>query len=139
MEGKLTVHNKSNKSKGLAGLLVVVPVVIVSALAVFFYALSTGVVNIPSLNLKLFGTSANQDKVVKVSFSYKVKSIASDELVLTGNRGDFTLPYDSLRVTVYKGTSIKSPKMELNQLKVGDTVNMEFIPGKSATLFVSTI
>lgn len=135
----MTVRNKSNKSKGLAGLLVVVPVVIVSALAVFFYALSTGVVNIPSLNLKLFGTLADQDKVVKVSFSYKVKSIASDELVLTGNRGDFTLPYDSLRVTVYKGTSIKSPKMELNQLKVGDTVNMEFIPGKSATLFVSTI
>lgn len=135
----MTAHNKSNKSKGLAGLLVVVPVVIVSALAVFFYALSTGVVNIPSLNLKLFGTLADQDKVVKVSFSYKVKSIASDELVLTGNRGDFTLPYDSLRVTVYKGASIKSPKMELNQLKVGDTVNMEFIPGKSATLFVSTI
>lgn len=76
---------------------------------------------------------------VKVSFSYKVKSISSEEIILNGLKGDFGLPNDPAFVLVYNGPTKSSPIMNLSDLKVGDNLNMEFVPGESAILFVSSI
>ena len=144
-----------NDSKGFVGLLLVFFVVVLLVIAGGFYAIKTGLVKIPGLNQISLDQVTNRivekpvvkpnqeqpivpdsNKVYKVDFAYTVKSITPEQIVLNGQNGDFTLPNDPSIVTVYKGPTKESPKMELSQLKVGDTLNMEFIPGKSATLFL---
>ena len=136
---------KDNNTKGFAGLLLLL-VVVLLALAGVMYATKAGLIKLNSKNTNNTNTTVNdntivskQNEVHKVDFAYKVKSITGEMIVLNGQNGDFTLPNDPSAITVYKGPTKESPKMELSQLKVGDTVNMEFVPGKSATLFVSTI
>ena len=75
--------------------------------------------------------------LIKPDFTYKVKSISAETIVLQGKNGDFTLPNDSAKVQAYAGLTKESPVLPLSQLTVGDNVNMEFVPGQSATLFVS--
>lgn len=74
--------------------------------------------------------------LVKVDFPYEITSITKDEIVLTAEKGKFILPYKIMTVEVYNGGDKTSPKIAVSDLKVGDNVNMEFIAGKSATLFV---
>ena len=114
-------------------------VVVLLALAGVFYAIRSGVINVPGFSTKVPPTSVDQNKEIKVSFAYKVKAISPSEVVLATDRGDFILPYNIMAVTVYKGPTKESPKIPLSELKVGDNVNMEFVPGKSASLFVSAI
>jgi len=40
-------------------------------------------------------------------------------------------------VTVYKGATEASPKIGIQDLKIGDTVNLEFVPGELANLFLA--
>ena len=137
---------KANSTKGFTGVLVLL-VVVVLALAGFVYANKAGLLKMsgPSVpaadNTPIVDTTKvpEQGGVRKVEFVYKVKSITEGQIVLTGQKGDFTLPNNAARVTVYKGPTTESPKVELSELKVGDNVNMEFTPGKTAALFVSSI
>ena len=133
----MPIMNNIKNSKGFVSLLLVFFLVALLTFAGVFYAVKRGLVNnIPGLN-QISGQ--DQGKVQKVGFSYKVKSITDEGIILNGERGDFRLLNDSSVVSVYKGPTKDSPKIELSALKVGDNVNMEFIAGKSATLFVSTI
>jgi len=77
-----------------------------------------------------------EDEVYKVSFSYTVKTINPSKIVLNGEKGDFVLENDPQSVKLYQGSSIKSKKLPLDALKEGERVNMEFVPGKTANLFL---
>jgi len=130
----------NNNTKGFVGLVVLL-VVVLLVLAGVMYATRSGLLKLNSKDATVNNNIVvpEQDKVYKVDFAYTVKSITPEQIVLNGQNGDFTLPNDPSIVTVYKGPTKESPKMELSQLKVGDTLNMEFIPGKSATLFVTLL
>ncbi len=114
-----------------------------------FYVVSSGMfggnqppvntVTLPAASPSVVGSATPNPGLVKVDFTYKVKSVTADAIVLQGKSGDFTLPNDSTKVQAYAGLTKESPKLELAKLKVGDNVNMEFVPGQSATLFVSQI
>lgn len=82
------------------------------------------------------GSPAEKPALVKPDFTYKVKSVSAETIVLQGKNGDFTLPNDSASVQVYAGPTKESAVLPLSQLKVGDNVNIEFVPGESASLFV---
>ena len=72
----------------------------------------------------------------RITYSYTVKSISNDLIILTGERGDMNLPNDVSVVQLFNGPEKDFPKLELSVLKTGDTVNLEFKPGKSAYLFL---
>jgi hypothetical protein len=125
-----------NNSKGFIGLLLILLVVVL--LAGVIYDVKTGLVNTPVVTPPVETPLAQEEnKVHVVDFTYTVKSTTGDVVVLTGKGSNMTLMKDpSIIITVYKGATSASPKMELNQLKVGDKLNAEFVPGKSITLFV---
>jgi hypothetical protein len=139
LKGTQMNQDKNSKSKGFAGLLLILLVVILFAVVAGVYAVRTGIIQIPSSITKLLNINiaAAPSQVQKVDFPYTVKSITSTRIVLTGKNGDITYSNDPAMLEVFKGDSKRSPKMDLSELKVGDTVKVEFIPGKSATFFVS--
>lgn len=127
--------------KKISGILVIL-VVLVLLGGGLFYVINSGVFKNPvpaNPGTDVVVNASPEPKLVKVDFSYKVKSITTETIVLTGKNGDFTLPNDADNVKAYKGLTTESPAMPLSGLKVGDNINMEFVPGKSATLFVSSI
>jgi len=132
----------TKNSTGFASLLLVFFVVVLLALAGGFYAVKGGLIDMPGLNQTLVSKTGEQPaknnvtSVRRVEFIYKVKAVTDQTITLTGEMGDFRLPNDPLAVSVYKGPTTASPKMGLSQLKVGDKVNVEFIPGKSASLYM---
>ena len=131
-------NSNTNNTKGFAGIVMLL-VVVVLVVAGVMYATKTGLIKLNPKDVNYGSTTVSkQNAVHKVDFAYKVKSITNEMIVLSGQKGDFTLPNDPSVVIIHKGSTKESPKMELSKLKVGDTLNMEFIPGKSATLFVST-
>jgi hypothetical protein len=135
-----------NNTKGFTGIAILL-VVVLLGVAVFLYFSKAG------LKKPTTGGSNNNNnttvvpnnsvvkpkttEVVKVAFVYTVKSITAKTITINGAKGDFRLPNDPKIITVYKGPSKDSPKLELSQLKVGDALNMEFVPGVSADLFLS--
>ena len=130
-------YTRNNSSKGSAVLLLVVLVVVALAGA-GFYLMKTN----PSLfkltpGPAVINTPVDTNQTVVVNFTYKVKSITKDEIVISGDKGDFKLPNDASKVTIYKGPTTSSPVGSITDLKVGSSVNMEFVPGKSASLFLS--
>lgn len=80
--------------------------------------------------------SEDPNALIKVDFEYTVSQISDEQIVLTGEKGEFILPNDSGLVTVYQGNTADSPTIPLNLLAVGDTLNLEFIPNQSAKLFL---
>ena len=132
----------TKNSTGFASLLLVFFVVVLLALAGGFYAVKRGLIGMPGLNQTPVSKSSGQvvesslESVHKVAFIYKVKAITDQTITLNGEMGDFRLPNDPLIVAVYKGPTAASVKMQLGQLKVGDRVNVEFVPGKSASLYM---
>ncbi|PIS22180.1 hypothetical protein COT50_03350 [candidate division WWE3 bacterium CG08_land_8_20_14_0_20_41_10] len=132
---------ENNNQKRIPGILVITLVLVLLGVGLF-YVVNSGMFTNPAPanpgNGAVVSTSP-APKLVKVDFSYKVKSITAETIVLAGKNGDFTLPNDAVNVKAYKGLTKDSPTMPLTSLKVGDSLNMEFVPGKSATLFVSTM
>ena len=130
----------SNSSK-YTGVAVVVVVLLLLAVGLY-YVVSSGMLGGTPGGVKqpVVGTpvaGSMEPQVVKPDFAYKVKSIDATTVVLEGSNGEFILPADVMSVKVYAGLTKESPAMALTDLKVGDSLNMEFIPGKSADLFVS--
>lgn len=80
--------------------------------------------------------SEDPNTPVKVDFEYTVNQITDKQIVLSGDKGEFILPNDSSLVSVYQGSTIDSPTIPLESLTVGATLNLEFIPNKSAKLFI---
>lgn len=129
------------KASNYTGVLVVLVVLVLLGVGLF-YVVNSGILGgkpstgpVPPVTNVSGGTG--MPAVVRPDFTYKVKSISPDTIILQGERGDFSLPNDVARVKAYAGITSESPELPLAQLKVGDNVNMEFVPGKSATLFVS--
>ena len=128
-----------NRMGNIKIMLIVAFMALLLGLTGVYYAITNGVIKIPGLHSIIAQPSAVQTKLVKVDFAYKIKSISASEIVLVAEKGTFILPYNIMTVDVYKGPTKASPKIPLTDLKVGDSVNMEFVAGKSATLFVSTL
>ncbi len=130
----------SNSSK-YAGVAVVVVVLLLLAVGLY-YVVSSGMLGGPPEGVKqpVAGTpivGSPETQVVKPDFAYTVKSIDATTIVLEGLNGEFILPTDAMSVKAYAGLTKDAPAMALTDLKVGDSLNMEFIPGQSADLFVS--
>ena len=101
-----------------------------------FYVVNLTTIKKPVFKGDVVTNIAPESKLVKVDFAYQVKSITAGAIVLTGKNGEFTLPNDASKVEVYNGPTKESVKISLADLKVGNNLNMEFVPGKSASLFV---
>lgn len=145
---KMESAQKENNTTGL----LVVLVVLVLLGAGLFYVISSGVfkgeqgsqvVQSPvAQNVQKM--PSNQDDstfdsktgVYKPNFSYQVKSIDGSVIVITGKNGDVTWPNDPEIVKVYAGSTKNTATVPLSQLKVGDHLNIEVIPGKSADFFL---
>lgn len=134
---------QSQNGNKYTGVLVVVIVLVLLGAGLFYVVNSsmlggkqegvtpvTPVVSVP-------GGVTEEPKFIKPDFSYTVKSISSDVIVLDGKNGEMNLSNDPTKVTAYAGPSKDSPKMELSQIKVGDLVNLEAVPGQQVWLFVS--
>lgn len=127
--------DKNIKNRGASGVLVILVVLVLLGLGLF-YAVSSGMLG----QIGLTPSATNQPAVpVKVDFVYSITSITAEAIVLDGDSGEFVLPNDPAKVTVYGGPTKESPMLSLTDLKVGNRVNLEFVPGQSATLFVSQI
>lgn len=75
-------------------------------------------------------------KVITPTHIYTITSITSNDIYMATTSGTFDLPYTTMTVEIYKGVDRTFPKLFVSELKVGDKVTMELIPGKSATPFV---
>lgn len=127
--------DKNIKNRGASGVLVILVVLVLLGLGLF-YAVSSGMLG----QIGLTPSATNQPAVpVKVDFVYNITSITAETIVLDGDNGEFVLPNDPAKVVVYGGPTKESPMLSLTDLKVGNRVNLEFVPGQSATLFVSQI
>ena len=80
--------------------------------------------------------SEDPNASVTVDFEYTVSQISDEQIVLSGDKGEFILPNDSALVSVYQGSTVDSPTIPLESLTVGATLNLEFIPNQSAKLFI---
>lgn len=80
--------------------------------------------------------SEDPNAPIKVDFDYTVSQITDEQIVLSGDKGEFILPKDSALVSVYQGNTVDSPTIPLESLTVGATLNLEFIPNQSAKLFL---
>ena len=139
----------SNKSKGFAGVLVLILIVLLGFLGYLYLtkvkapvSLNTGSNSGPVVTPDTYSDPnivKTADGGQRVTFSYKVKSISPSQIVITGKMGDMTLPNDPSAIQLFNGPTKESPKLELASLKVGDDVNLEFKPGESASLFLSTM
>lgn len=76
------------------------------------------------------------DEVIKPQFDYVVKEIKQDLIVIEGKNGDMYISKDPSITSVYAGLSKESPMMPIDNLKVGDRVKVEAIPGKKVWIFV---
>ena len=76
---------------------------------------------------------------IVVDFEYTVQDISEETITLVGQNGEFLLPNDENQVELYNGASIDAPKIPLSELTTGATLNLEFIPGQLARLFLINI
>lgn len=73
---------------------------------------------------------------IVVDFEYTVQDISEETIILIGQNGEFLLPNDETQVELYNGASIDAPKIPLSELTTSATLNLEFIPGQLARLFL---
>lgn len=95
----------------------------------------TGIVNFTPDDLE----NANQGgakEVLRPNFDYVVKEVRADLIVVEGKNGEMYLSKDPNITSVYAGLSKESPKMSVDQLKVGDRVKIEAVPGEKVWIFV---
>lgn len=81
---------------------------------------------------------APDDGSYRIEFPYKVRSINTQKLVLRGRDGDFTLTRGFIS-SVFRESPQGRTAMKIEELKIGDTVSVEVIPRKSASLLVSVM
>lgn len=72
----------------------------------------------------------------RIEFPYQVKSVENGIAVLSGKNGDLTLKKEYV-TAIHEGEGTSAPEIAFEELKVGDTVRIEFVPNLSTTLFVS--
>lgn len=142
IESVQATHSTADvKPKGVSRPLVALLVVltcILALLGVYLLAVYGAKTKTPTPTPSTQDQGVDRSKPIKVEFTYKVKSITNQIIILQGKSGDFMLPYDPSVVEVYKGPDATSEKVALESLRVGANLNMEFIPGTSAKLFLSS-
>ena len=115
----------------------------VVAVVIFVLLVITGILTVSFFFPNLINPSTptptplivQQGTLIEVPFDYVITSINPDLITLTGDNGEFVLPNDDLIVTV---TSLNPANQTylLSSLIVGQSVNLKFIPGKSAEILV---
>ncbi len=76
-----------------------------------------------------------QEGLIEVPFDYVITSINPELITLTGENGELVLPNDQSVVTVSSLTQSNQSYL-LTSLIIGQSVNLKFIPGKSAEILV---
>lgn len=76
-----------------------------------------------------------QPTLIQVPFEYTVKSISSSQIILTGERGDIVFP-TNFAITYYDGDRGSKNTVTQSALRVGQKVNLDMIPGQSASIFI---
>ncbi|PIU69089.1 hypothetical protein COS81_01475 [candidate division WWE3 bacterium CG06_land_8_20_14_3_00_42_16] len=134
---EITTEQTNKKRRSFLPVVVGLAVFLViglAALTIYFIANNSGS---NQRNTTVSTQSGPAVTPVKVDFPYTVKSITLAVIVLNGENGDLTLSNNPNMVTVYKGATEASPKIGIQDLKIGDTVNLEFVPGELANLFLA--
>ncbi len=73
--------------------------------------------------------------LIEVPFEYTVKSVTASEIVLNGQEGDITFP-TNFAMTYINGDRGSKEATTLSALRVGQKVNLDMIPGQSATIYI---
>lgn len=74
-------------------------------------------------------------RIVEVPFDYLVKSVSAGQILITGERGDMTLPTDE-RVKIYKGAAPDEQPASLDDLAEGQKIRLKMIPGEAAWVYI---
>lgn len=126
--------------KGFSGVLVILLVLVLLG-GGLYYAASSGMFKPsgPSASpppSKPVENNTPKEASIKVEYEYTVKSVTPKFITLKGLKTDFLLPNDPSKVKVYKGADDTAPEAALSELKEGDKLNMEYVAGKSAKLYM---
>ena len=74
--------------------------------------------------------------LIEVPFEYTVKSIGASEIVLNGQEGDIIFPTTNFDLKFISGDRGSNESVEQSALRVGQRVNLDMIPGRSATIYI---
>jgi hypothetical protein len=72
---------------------------------------------------------------VKIPHSYEITAIGNNEMILRGDTGELTLPLGP-EILIFKGTSEAHTAATAADLKVGEQVMLEIIPGEKAWVYI---
>ncbi len=107
---------------------------------IFGFSLVLIIIIIGGIGIYLFSNNQTTTPLATVTpttylipFQYRIKSIDSNNIILTGDTGEMTLPNDSTVIVVY---SVNQELLALNQLQVDQKLNLDLIPGQKATIYL---
>ena len=72
----------------------------------------------------------------KANIDYTVKGIDDNYILLEGEKGEMALPKNPAQVQVYLRTVDADTQVTIAEVKIGDKVQLEIVPGKSAWLYL---
>lgn len=73
--------------------------------------------------------------LMEIDFDYTVKSISASEIIFTGENGDIIFPAN-FDFTFYNGGRGSKEVASQADLRVGQKINLDVVPGRSATVYI---
>lgn len=73
---------------------------------------------------------------INIPFDYRVVSVSASRIVLNGDKGNLTLTNNPKLITVYKGTPTNNTPAAFTDVKEGNKIKIEAIPGVSIKVYI---
>jgi len=73
---------------------------------------------------------------IQIPFTYTIKVVTPDQIILNGEKGDLSLPNDPSKVAIFFQEKDKKTPATLKDVKEGLKANLVMIPGVSAKLYL---
>lgn len=81
-------------------------------------------------------SSKTVDSKVELPHTYQVVSMNERDIILGGQEGEMAIPNGGSGVMVFKGTPQTHTEASITDIKVGQSVVLEIIPGEKAWIYI---